>query len=219
MTKEEFLHLVKNPQTVTAANAAELKEMALYYPFFAQAQILYAKSLVLSKNVHAERQLKFASLYCADKHWFFYYIYPEKKPLGENQQYERVARYHGNYFDIVENAGSNEEEIIVSLKNLAERLKQARQLVLHESTEKSATQNETNTKKTTKVEFSLPDYYANEVKNEEISEERSKILIREKKYAEALEILKKLNLINPKKSVYFADQIRFLEKVLANKKK
>jgi len=31
--------------------------------------------------------------------------------------------------------------------------------------------------------------------------------------------LRALNLNNPKKSVYFADQIRFLEKVIANSKK
>ena len=47
-------------------------------------------------------------------------------------------------------------------------------------------------------------------------EENLKKCIREKKYAEAIEILKKLNLINPKKSIYFADQIRYLEKILQN---
>ena len=39
------------------------------------------------------------------------------------------------------------------------------------------------------------------------------------KYEEALVILNELNLNNPKKSIYFADQIRFLEKVIANTKK
>jgi hypothetical protein len=219
MTKEEFLQIVKNPLTVTSSNVSELKEMTVYYPFFSQAQILYAKSLMLSENVHAERQLKLASIYCTDKHWFYYFIYPEKKPLGENQQHERVSRFSGSYFDILKNAGSNEEEIKVSLKNLAERLKQARQMVQHENEETSTSKNVNTTKKSVKVEFSLPDYYANEVKNEEITEEQAKRYIRDRKYAEAIEILKKLNLINPKKSVYFADQIRFLEKVLANQKK
>ncbi len=218
MTKEEFLHIVKNPLTVTSANVSELKDMTVYYPFFAQAQQLYAKSLVLSENVQAERQLKVATIYCNDKHWFYYFIYPEKKPLGESQQHERIARFSGSYFDFLDNAGSNEEEINVSLKNLAERLKQARQMVLNQNEEKS-TQRNVNTKKSSKVELSLPDYFANEVKNEEISEEQAKSYIRDRKYAEAIEILRKLNLINPKKSVYFADQIRFLEKVLANQKK
>jgi len=53
----------------------------------------------------------------------------------------------------------------------------------------------------------------------EISESNAKKLIIEHKYPEAIEILRALNLNNPKKSVYFADQIRFLEKVIANSKK
>jgi hypothetical protein len=53
----------------------------------------------------------------------------------------------------------------------------------------------------------------------DLSECNAKKLIREHKYMEAIEILKLLNLNNPKKSVYFADQIRFLEKVIVNSKK
>ena len=53
----------------------------------------------------------------------------------------------------------------------------------------------------------------------EISEINAKKLIAERKYKDAIEILRCLNLNNPKKSVYFADQIRFLEKVIENSKK
>ena len=45
-----------------------------------------------------------------------------------------------------------------------------------------------------------------------------KKMIEERKYSEAIEILRSFNLNNPKKSVYFADQIRFLEKVILNSK-
>ena len=37
-------------------------------------------------------------------------------------------------------------------------------------------------------------------------------------YDKALEIIKKLNLKYPKKNTYFADQIRFLEKLIINAK-
>jgi len=47
-------------------------------------------------------------------------------------------------------------------------------------------------------------------------EEEVKVLISKRSYREAIEILEQLNLINPKKSVYFADQIRFLKKVIEN---
>ena len=47
-------------------------------------------------------------------------------------------------------------------------------------------------------------------------EEKSRNLVREGQYSQALEIIKRLNLDNPKKNAYFADQIRFLEKIIAN---
>ncbi|GHT19100.1 hypothetical protein AGMMS4957_02640 [Bacteroidia bacterium] len=45
------------------------------------------------------------------------------------------------------------------------------------------------------------------------------IYIKQKKYEQALRMLRKLNLENPEKSRYFADQIRFLEKLINNTKK
>ena len=45
-----------------------------------------------------------------------------------------------------------------------------------------------------------------------------KIYIKQHRYDKALEIIKKLSLNYPKKNAYFADQIRFLEKLIINAK-
>ena len=45
------------------------------------------------------------------------------------------------------------------------------------------------------------------------------IYIKQKRYEKALLIIKNLNLKNPEKNAYFADQIRFLEKLIINTKK
>ncbi len=48
------------------------------------------------------------------------------------------------------------------------------------------------------------------------TESLAKIYIQQRRYAKALEIIRKLNLNNPEKNIYFADQIRFLEKLIIN---
>ena len=48
------------------------------------------------------------------------------------------------------------------------------------------------------------------------TETLAKIYIKQHRYEKALEIIKKLSLNYPKKNAYFADQIRFLEKLIIN---
>ncbi len=50
------------------------------------------------------------------------------------------------------------------------------------------------------------------------TETLAKIYIKQQRYSKAIEIIKKLNLKYPKKNAYFADQIRFLEKLIINTK-
>ena len=47
-----------------------------------------------------------------------------------------------------------------------------------------------------------------------LSESLAKIYIKQRKYAKALEIIKTISLKYPEKSIYFADQIRFLRKMV-----
>ena len=59
-------------------------------------------------------------------------------------------------------------------------------------------------------------------KNEEdgyFTETLARIYIKQGNYSRALEIIRQLSLHNPKKNTYFADQIRFLEKLIINSNK
>ncbi|MFI3240709.1 MAG: hypothetical protein R3Y22_09040 [Bacteroidales bacterium] len=51
-----------------------------------------------------------------------------------------------------------------------------------------------------------------------LSESLAKIYIKQGKYAKALEIITKISLTNSEKSIYFADQIRFLKKLIINER-
>ncbi|MDR2968537.1 MAG: hypothetical protein LBV32_02905 [Tannerellaceae bacterium] len=51
------------------------------------------------------------------------------------------------------------------------------------------------------------------------TETLAQIYVKQKRYDKALQIIKKLSLNYPEKSIYFADQIRFLENMIINTKK
>ena len=58
---------------------------------------------------------------------------------------------------------------------------------------------------------------SDELQDEEfLTESLAKIYIKQRRYAKALEIIRKLSLKYPEKNIYFADQIRFLEKLIIN---
>ena len=59
---------------------------------------------------------------------------------------------------------------------------------------------------------------AKEGENGYFTETLAKIYIKQGNYSKALEIISQLNLNYPKKNAYFADQIRFLEKLIINNK-
>ena len=56
------------------------------------------------------------------------------------------------------------------------------------------------------------------VEEEYFTETLARIYIKQGRYSKALEIIKRLSLAYPKKNAYFADQIRFLEKLIINNK-
>ncbi len=51
-----------------------------------------------------------------------------------------------------------------------------------------------------------------------LSESLAKIYIKQRRYAKAFEIISNLSLKYPEKSIYFADQLRFLQKLIINQK-
>lgn len=55
--------------------------------------------------------------------------------------------------------------------------------------------------------------------NDIYTETMAHIFVRQGRYSQALEIIKRINLENPEKNAYFADQIRFLEKLIVNNNK
>lgn len=76
-------------------------------------------------------------------------------------------------------------------------------------------------KPTYKPETEEEEYKQNEQNDYDegyFTETLAKIYIKQGRYSKALEIIQRLNLNYPKKNAYFADQIRFLRKLILNEK-
>jgi len=230
MTQEEFISLVKQPESVAAQHVSDLKEMVERFPYFVPSRILLTKSLQLSNSIHFEAHLKTTTVFIPSRRWLYYYLYPEKLLSAEPYRREKNAKSGGDYFDmlnVVESGGGDTRQ---SLKNLADKLKSARSLVniptvplkiqsdkVAKNIDVETSVNEFDKKVVEVVDANPVDVSVSQ--SFENSEAKAKKLISERKYNEAIVILKELNLNNPKKSVYFADQIRFLEKVVSKSKK
>ena len=72
----------------------------------------------------------------------------------------------------------------------------------------------------TETDNDLNDTNASETSEEAYpTESMARIYIKQSRYEQALQIIRKLHLKNPKKNTYFADQIKFLEKLITNTQK
>ncbi|MDO9635275.1 MAG: hypothetical protein Q7J05_09630 [Paludibacter sp.] len=212
MTAADFTKLINHPDTVEGQHASDLKILTERYPYFYQTRLLWLKSLQKSNSIHFESQVDLTAFYAADRRWLYFYLYPEKKLNQQANQQQRDPKFTGSYFDLLEVAESEGGDARLSLKKIAESLKASRALLAIESKEKSPPNEPI-------VLVPVIDYFKYDEQDDAVTlEDKSKQYIREKRYREAIEVLNQLNLINPKKSIYFADQIRYLEKIIAYSK-
>lgn len=65
----------------------------------------------------------------------------------------------------------------------------------------------------------LNDEQAKSLEDSCLTETLARIYVKQKRYDKALQIIRNLSLKYPEKNIYFADQIRFLEKLIINTKK
>lgn len=187
-----------------------LKSLVDCFPFFVQARMLYVKALKETHSIHFAAEAKRMALYASDRRRLYCYLYPEHdsslslaKPLVSSRKASA-----GEYFDLMDSLEKKGGNTRQSLKELAERLKAAREFSAWPAEGKDSVVGAEISSGLEKPKKAAPP-----------TEENARKLIREKKYAEALEILKLLNLNNREKNTYFADQIRFIEKIIINTKR
>ena len=124
MTYENFISYIQNPENLTETQVAELKELIEKFPYFGIAHWLYLKALKNTNSIYFGAELSKTALFVPNRRNLYFYIHPDE--LETKSQRERVLK-DGSYFDMIEKIENNGDESRNSLKNLAEKLKFARQ--------------------------------------------------------------------------------------------
>ena len=215
MTKEQLTEWMQQPQNLGKEQMADLKELCEAYPYFSISRILWLKLLHNINDFRCEAEISRTATYCSDRRKLYFLLYPSADEItSANQEskdetapliYQELSS--GDYFNI-HNTTVEPTDKTESLKSLAQKLREARHQKANATVMQTVTPNNIDPKKTVEPTIS---------KEEKLvyTEEEVIRYIKEKKYEEALKILRVLHLNIPEKSVYFANQIRFIEKIIA----
>lgn len=209
MTSNDIIQWIKHPEMLNTATLYELRTMVARYPAFQSIRLLYLKNLYLLHDETFGHELRKSVLYVADRRVLFYFIEGElltMKPLRDSKP----------AISLVKEEPSVDRTLTLINSFLSERPDE-------KSTEGDKQLNPDNSEYVL-TEDNISDD-EQEVKNSEeaddgyFTETLAKIYLKQHRYGKALEIIRKLYLKYPKKNIYFADQVRFLEKLILNNKK
>jgi len=195
MKREDLINGIQELKEITADEWRQAVEM---YPMCEIILWHYLRTLYRNDDISFENELLRLGLRLGDREAFYRFMTRQKV----QQAFPELAATTGNWFDDIDN---RTEERKATLIDLARKLK----------AERLAAQAKREQEKAKKEQPEPPTPPVDEM-SEQDKEVRVKQLIAEKKYSEALEILRSINLSNSKKSTTFAVQIKWLETIINN---
>jgi hypothetical protein len=249
MDATELYQLIENTSLLTKETLPKLRQLTEDYPYFHTAKILYLKNLAILNAPNFASELKRMSIYISDRQKLFTLIEgtqyglkiklkekgPEKpddlfslidsflsfhNPPGEASPSDSSILFRPSATDdymLWKTSGETEENTDES--NLPK-------LRDHDLIDKFIKEDEQRTPgRGLQSNDGDSSDYTPEIEQEKktqdsyFTETLARIYTKQKRYDKALQIFKNLSLKYPEKNVYFADQIRFLEKLIINTKK
>ena len=244
MTKELLYRWMDDPGKMDDVSLHALEKVVEEYPCFPTSRMLLTKNMELNGSERFEEELAKTAVLCCDRRQLLYLIRHEQYAKfltdtsdGEEQTVDRTEALLDSflstipgkvttendlpddhlqvavtdYFAYLESLGEDEEEMVTESQPFQH------QDIIDAFIEKAETDDIFTSSELT------PREKRRESGNEEdagefLTETLARIYINQHKYEQARTIIKRLSLNFPKKSVYFADQIRFLDLLIANEK-
>ena len=237
--------LIKHPEQLNKETLYDLRSLIALYPYYQTARLLMLKNLYLLHDPTFDEELRRAAVYITDRRVIFNLVeaahYKLKRPQVQIPEGNRTMSLIDTFLSSIPADADEGNDDNTKAKDNHRKPTAAdatvdyvRYLLAIESEEET---NEPEMKGQELINdfinndgrFVLQEEleYKPEISSEPedseklpedeyLTETLAGIYIKQGRYLKALEIIKRLNLNIPKKNAYFADQIRFLEKLIVN---
>ncbi len=245
----ELTELINHPERMDRDTLYELRSMLALYPYFQTARLLMLQNLYLLHDASFDEELRRAAVYITDRRTIFQMIEAAHYQLRFATSSKAKSQSTGNNrtIDLIENfldSIPQEEEEKPTKRRQPTPADAAVDYVAYllaseeygEPAAKEAPQMKGQTLIDNFLEHEqgrimlsdLPEMEGNNEPNDEqdedvqeefFTETLARIYIKQGRYQKALDIIGRLSKQYPQKNVYFADQMRFLEKLIINNNK
>ncbi|MBQ2857645.1 MAG: tetratricopeptide repeat protein [Bacteroidaceae bacterium] len=244
MVQQCLYEWMNHPELLNRETLYKLRTLLAHYPYFQTARLLYLKNLFLLHDIAFGDELRRAALFLADRRILFSLVEGDHymlKALEKQQVIDETSGVDRTLTLIDAFLSSLPEEPAVSdiITLPVETATDYTTYLMKESAHDSIVPEEAPKMKgqewidsflekseeqpliasVTDEDEEEPEKIEEEKEEESyFTETLAKIYVKQQRYSKALEIITRLNLKYPEKNAYFADQIRFLEKLIINTK-
>ena len=242
----DLTQLINNPQQMNRETLYELRSLLALHPYYQTARLLMLQNLYLLHDSSFDAELRKSAVYFNNRKVLFdlveaahYALKKDPRPTPAETDGDRTIALINDFLDSIpqeEQAENTKKrkptpadatvDYVSYLIETEQEEKQAEETAEPQMKGQSLIDNfiqneHGKIKLKEKIDYTPENMAGNEENDDEegiFTETLAKIYIKQGRYDKALEIIQRLNLIYPKKNAYFADQIRFLEKLILNNK-